>query len=231
MLGHQVLPPPSNSRWSTGAHTAQPSKSQLPGRSFPNPNSTGIASGGENVKAMRIFQAISVFFQVLLNRDFATQLQQLGSSPEPTTPKVEAAPKAAPTPPKPKAPARNDAVTLLATLQREARFVDIVMEPLGDYTDAQVGAATRDVLRDCGQTLKRLFDITPVVNEEEGATLETPAEVDAARYRLTGKVAGEPPFRGQLVHHGWQAAQCELPKWSGKDDAALIVAPVEIEIA
>lgn len=105
------------------------------------------------------------------------------------------------------------------------------MEPLGDYSDAQVGAATRDVLRDCGQTLERLFAISPVVDAEEGASHETPADVDAARYRLTGNIEGEPPYRGQLVHHGWQATRCELPKWSGKNDAALIVAPVEIEIA
>lgn len=180
---------------------------------------------------MRIFQALSVFFQVLFNRDFASQVQQLGITPDPAAMKVEDAGKNPATRPKPKAPLRNDAITLLATLQREARFVDIVMEPLGDYSDAQVGAATRDVLRDCGQTLERLFAIFPVVDAEEGASHETPADVDAARYRLTGNIEGEPPYRGQLVHHGWQATRCDLPKWSGKNDAALIVAPVEIEIA
>ena len=41
-------------------------------------------------------------------------------------------------PPQPTAPVRNDAISLLATLQREARFVDIVKEPLADYSDAQV---------------------------------------------------------------------------------------------
>ncbi|MEX0819149.1 MAG: DUF2760 domain-containing protein [Pirellulaceae bacterium] len=182
---------------------------------------------------MRFFQAISVFFKVLFNRDFAARLQQLadserlptdaGVAPTPTPTRAEPQPRAKP-------PARNDAITLLATLQREARFVDIVMEPLADYSDAQVGAATRDVLRDCGQTLERLFAICPVVEAEEGALHETPADVDAARYRLTGNVTGEPPYRGQLVHHGWQATCCELPKWSGSDDAAAIVAPVELEL-
>jgi hypothetical protein len=105
------------------------------------------------------------------------------------------------------------------------------MEPLGDYSDAQVGAATRDVLRDCSKTLERLFAIRPVIDAEEGATHETPATVDAGRYRLTGNVAGDPPYRGQLVHHGWQATRCELPQWSGTVDAATIVAPVELELA
>jgi len=181
---------------------------------------------------MRIFQAFAAFFQVLFNREFAARLRQLSDVKALPAPAQAAAPKAKPAAaaPKPKPPARNDALTLLATLQREARFVDIVMEPLEGYTDAQVGAATRDVLRDCGQTLERLFAIRPVIDAEEGAAHETPAAVDATRYRLTGNVSGEPPYRGQLVHHGWQATHCELPKWSGKDEAAMIVAPIELEL-
>jgi len=185
---------------------------------------------------MRIFQAFSAFFKVLFNPEFAERIEQLSNGvalPDPSQPepKKEAAAKVAATPPKPQPPMRNDALTLLATLQREARFVDIVMEPLGDYSDAQVGAATRDVLRDCGQTLERLFAIRPVTDEEEGATLQTPDQVDGARYRLTGNVSGEPPYRGQLVHHGWLASQCELPKWSGSDDAALVIAPIELAVS
>jgi hypothetical protein len=57
-----------------------------------------------------------------------------------------------------------------------------------------------------------------------------PAGYDAGRYRLSGSVAGEPPFAGHLVHHGWQASRCELPKWSGNSQSAMIVAPVEVEI-
>jgi len=189
-----------------------------------------IKQKGRRVNPMRIFQAISAFFKVLFDREFAEGLRQLAASEQlPSATEADAAPQAAPTLAAPK-PARSDAITLLATLQREARFVDIVMEPLVDYSDAQVGAATRDVLRDCGQTLERLFAIRPVVDAQEGAVHETPAELDAARYRLTGNVAGEPPYHGQLVHHGWQATHCELPIWSGNDDAAMIVEPVELEL-
>ena len=114
---------------------------------------------------------------------------------------------------------RSDAITLLATLQREARFVDMVKEPLGNYSDAQVGAAARDVLRDCGQVLDRLFGLAPLVEQEEGSQVEVPAGYDAGRYRLTGNVSGDPPFRGQLVHHGWIATRCEVPSWSGSEQA------------
>ena len=103
-------------------------------------------------------------------------------------------------PPAAQPPVRSEAMTLLATLQREARFVDFIQEPLAGYSDAQIGAAARDVHRDCGTVLERLFALRPVVPDEEGAEVEVPAGFDAGRYRLTGNVAGEPPFRGRLVH-------------------------------
>ena len=127
-------------------------------------------------------------------------------------------------------PTRNDAITLLATLQREARFVDIVKEPLSDYSDAQVGAAAHDVLRDCGAVLDRLFELQPVVDQTEGSTVDLPRGFDADRYRITGNVSGEAPYSGPLVHHGWEAKKCSLPQWSGSSDAARIVAPAELEV-
>ena len=54
-----------------------------------------------------------------------------------------------------------EALTLLAALQREARFVDLVQESLDAYTDAQIGGAARDVLRDCRKTLDRMFALKP----------------------------------------------------------------------
>jgi hypothetical protein len=130
----------------------------------------------------------------------------------------------------PVAPTRNDAITLLATLQREARLVDIVKEPLTGYSDAQVGAAVRDVLRECGTVLDRLFDLQAVVDQAEGDTVEIPAGFDAGRYRITGDVARQAPVSASLVHHGWQANRCNLPQWTGSKDTAMIVAPAEVEV-
>ena len=138
------------------------------------------------------------------------------------------APTPVPTTPKVVAPIRNDAISLLATLQREARFIDIVKEPLGDYSDAQVGAAARDVLRDCGTVLDRLFKLEPVVEQEEGSTVELPSGADTNHFRMSGNAAGDNQS-GSLVHHGWKAQQCELPKWTGSKDAAMIVSPAELE--
>lgn len=183
---------------------------------------------------MRLTVAIRAFFSALLNSAAA---ERIAAALQPTdqaavrkalesAPKAEREPKPAP----PKRPVRSDAVSLLATMQREARFVDLVQESLDQYTDEQVGAAARDVLRDCRAVLDRLFGLQPVVALEEGGAVDIPAGFDAGRFRLTGNVSGEPPFRGQLVHHGWQATRCELPQWAGSDDAARVVAPAEVQL-
>lgn len=145
---------------------------------------------------------------------------------EPAKPKAASAPK----PAAPKGPVRSDAITLLAALQREARFIDFIQESLAGYSDAQIGAAVRDVHRDCAAVLERMFAIRPATTEEEGKEVEIPAGFDAGRWRLTGNVTGEPPFRGRLVHPGWEATSCDLPTWSGTPAAAKIVAPAEVEL-
>jgi hypothetical protein len=125
---------------------------------------------------------------------------------------------------------RSEAVTLLAALQREARFVDFLKEPLGGYSDAQIGAVARDIHRDCGAVVERLFGPIPVVSQPEGSQIEVPAGFDSGRFQLTGSVAGEPPFRGRLAHHGWEAARCDVPLWSGKEASVRVIAPAEVEL-
>lgn len=127
-------------------------------------------------------------------------------------------------------PRRSDALSLLAVLQREARFVDFVMEPISGYSDAQIGAAVRDVHRGCAAALERAFAVQPLRTDAEGAPVQVPAGFDPAQFKLVGNVAGQPPFRGTLAHHGWKATQCELPAWTGSAAAAQIIAPAEVEL-
>ncbi len=129
-----------------------------------------------------------------------------------------------------KKPGRNDALTLLAAMQREGRFIDFIMEGLDSYPDAQVGAVARDVHRDCGSLLKRVFEIATLSVQEENTPVDVPVGYDPARIHVTGQVAGEPPYKGVLRHHGWQVKQCELPQWTGREESLLIVAPMEVEI-
>lgn len=177
----------------------------------------------------RILLAFRVFFLTLLNRSIAEQVAKVfDGSVKVETPTPSPQPKQ---PPAPKPPVRSEAITLLATLQREARFIDFIEESLAGYTDAQIGAAARDVHRDCGTVLKRLFSLRPAAAEAEGVEVEISAGFDPNRWRLTGNVAGEPPFHGRLVHPGWEATTCELPTWSGSAAAARIVAPAEVELS
>jgi hypothetical protein len=181
----------------------------------------------------RIWLALRVFFLTLFKASVADQVEQVlggGAAGGAVTAAAEPArPKPRPAP-GPRPGIRSEALTLLATLQREARLIDFVQEPLQSYTDAQIGAAARNIHRDCGKVLARLFAIQPILAELEGSPVEVPAGFDAGRYRLTGNVTGEPPFHGRLVHAGWQATLCDLPTWSGSEASARVLAPVEIEL-
>jgi hypothetical protein len=182
----------------------------------------------------RIWIAIRIFFLVLFQGPVAKQVAEVlekrggkGAAKQQAKVADKAETKPVKQPPK---PVRSEAITLLAALQREARFVDFIKEPLDSYSDAQIGAAVRDVHRDCSKLLDRLFVIRPMVEQEEGSPIEVAKGFDAGRYRLTGNVAGDPPFNGRLVHHGWEAAEVQLPAWSGTNAASRVVAPMEVEL-
>lgn len=128
------------------------------------------------------------------------------------------------------APKRSEALTLLAALQREARLIDLVQEPLGEYSDEQIGAAARNVLRDSAGVLQRFFALKRVSSQSEGETAEVPASYDPARFRLVGNVTGAGPHRGSLTHAGWEATTVNLPAWTGSQASALVVAPAEVEL-
>ncbi len=127
-------------------------------------------------------------------------------------------------------PRRSEAVTLLAALQREARLIDLIQEPLENYSDEQIGAAARNVLRDAAGVVQRFFELKPVMAQDEQAAVEVASGYDPAQFRLTGKVEGNGPFHGKLAHKGWQATTVNLPAWTGSKEAALIIAPAEVEV-
>ncbi|MDR1385047.1 MAG: DUF2760 domain-containing protein [Planctomycetaceae bacterium] len=147
--------------------------------------------------------------------------------------KTPSSPPAAPKPPI-KQPTestvrQSDAITLLAALQREARFLDFIKEDLDSYEDMQVGAAARTVHDKSAAVIERFFDVQPLRSEEEASKI-TVKKTDIAFVQLIGDISGELPYTGQLTHHGWIARKCELPKWSGNSDAAFVLAPAEIEV-
>lgn len=173
---------------------------------------------------MGLGTAFRAFWRALTDDGFS---QRVGSLLEGAPPAVAPTPTVAVTP---KAPERSDALTLLAALQREGRLVDFLKEPIAGYSDAQIGAAVRDIHRDCVAVLDRVFALKPLLDQADASPVEVPSGFDAGKYRLTGKVAGQPPYRGTLRHPGWVATQIQLPEWSGQAASANVVAPAEVEI-
>jgi len=100
---------------------------------------------------------LGLAFKVLFNGTFAKQVEDIGNAVE--VKQIPAAPK--PAAPAPKPPARSDAITLLATLQRAARALDFFKEPIDESSDAQIGAAVRDVPRQTSEVLERLCALRP----------------------------------------------------------------------
>lgn len=184
---------------------------------------------------MKLGLAFKAFFKILGDEAFAKRVEAAydgvalpAAESKASAPAEPAKPAAAPKPVVEK-PAQSEAIALLAALQRESRLVDLVMQPLDGFDDAQIGAAARDVLRDARAALEKTVALRPLRSESEGSVIETPADADAAQYRLTGAVQGSPPYRGELVHAGWVATKVELPKYVGSADSAKVVAPAEVE--
>lgn len=169
--------------------------------------------------------------RVLFHPEVAPRAQALlGEAGQVVAPQPIVSPTPSRAPAEATRPLRNDAVSLLAVLQREARLIDFLKENITPYDDAQVGAAVRDVHRGAAAVLDRLFALRPVLNDAEGSNVSVPAGADAGRITLTGNVAGQPPYRGVVRHQGWEATQLQLPEWTGGASAAKVVAPAEVEI-
>ena len=53
----------------------------------------------------------------------------------------------------------------------------------------------------------------------------------ADEYRFIGKLAGEPPFSGTLVHRGWKTERVDLPRLLRiENDRLPTIAPAEVEL-
>jgi hypothetical protein len=142
--------------------------------------------------------------------------------------------------PPPPAPAAQPAVqppervhaaglAMLALLQREGRLIDFLQEDLAAFSDADVGAAARVVHAGCRKACTQHLTLAPVLEGAEGSAVTVPAGFDAQRIQLTGQVAGQPPFRGTLKHHGWAATEVRLPTVSAALDPR-VLAPAEVEL-
>ena len=146
--------------------------------------------------------------------------------PAPVTPVVDTVAVAAAAPPPPR-PA-DGALRLLGLLQEQGRLVDFLEEDLGPYPDDQIGGAVRAIHEGCRKALHAQFALEPVLRGAEGEDVTVDAGFDAAAVRLTGNVAGAPPFHGVLRHGGWRVTSATLQDRQGIDPR--VIAPAEVEI-
>jgi len=144
--------------------------------------------------------------------------------PEPRTPPVAA--------PKPEPPPAGEALLFLSLLQEKGRFVDFLMEDITAYNDAQVAAASRVVHQGCSAVIREYLDISPVHEGKEGDRITIERSSDPNRYRLVGKVLGEPPFNGVVIHRGWQTSRLALPRFTRPVDPSgrNTITPAEVEV-
>jgi Domain of unknown function (DUF2760) len=127
--------------------------------------------------------------------------------------------------------AEAEIVSFLAMLQERGRLVDFLMDDVNAYDDAQVGAAARVVHAGCKAVLQEHFRICPVRPESEGSTVQIAADHPADEYRLVGRISGQAPFSGVLVHHGWKTNMVKLPRiLQSSTDRLPTIAPAEVEL-
>jgi Domain of unknown function (DUF2760) len=207
----------------------------------------------------RISLAFSAFFRLLTGRSLPAEaaaylpagaVPKELAAPEPAAP-AAAKPAAKPTATKepvaaPKEPARPEparedkkpsaaahhkdgALAFLALLQREGRLVDFLRESLDSFSDADIGAAARDVHRGCKKVLEQHLVLEAVLPGAEEDKVTVPKGFDPAEVRLVGEARGEPPYRGTLRHHGWRVTEVKLPALTeGVDRSVIAAAEVEL---
>ena len=157
----------------------------------------------------------------------ALSLFERRETPAPLPPPVAAKPP----PPPPERHPEAEVVAFLGLLQEKGRLVDFLMDDVSIYDDSRVGAAARVVHFGCRDVLQEHFKITPISDAEEGSQVMIPENYSIDEYRLMGKITGNPPFRGILLHKGWKTESVKLPRLIKTEEKRLpSITPALIEV-
>jgi hypothetical protein len=173
-----------------------------------------------------LFMALSLFIVV------ASLLRRRGAPAAPVQAAAPAAEAAPPPPPKEPPPPAGEALVLLSLLQEKGRFLDFLMEDITAYKDPQVAAASRVVHQGCSAVIREFLDVSPVHEGKEGDRVSIDKSAEPGRYRMVGKVLGEPPYAGVVIHRGWKTSKLALPRITRPVDPAgpNTITPIEVEI-
>ena len=119
---------------------------------------------------------------------------------------------------------------ILSVLQKKGRLIDFLQEDISGFNDNQVGAAVRNIHKDCKEALEKHLIIEPVMKEKEGEGVVIQEGFDPSAIRLTGNVVGSPPFKGSLKHGGWRISSVNLPEYSINQDKS-VIEPAEFDVS
>jgi len=128
-----------------------------------------------------------------------------------------------------KAPFDEKAVQVLSILQKKGRLIDFLQEDITGYEDSQIGAAVRNIHKGCKEAIAEYVMIEPLMKEAEGSDITVEEGFDPSAIRLTGNVAGDPPFKGVLRHCGWRVASTTIPALPKNQDLS-VIEPAEVEM-
>jgi hypothetical protein len=155
----------------------------------------------------QIWLALRAFWRVLTDPQFASRVESL-FQPLPAGPDLR----------------------VLAVLQRDGRLIDFLEEDIDAYTDAQIGAAVRDIHRGCRKSLRDYLILEPVLSAAEEERVTVGSDYDPGAIRLVGNIVGAPPFHGVLKHHGWRVKEARLPSLPATRGETCVLSPAEVEI-
>ena len=155
----------------------------------------------------RLWLALRTFWRIVIDPEFAARVEPLFH----------------------RAPAGPD-LRVLAVLQRDGRLIDFLEEDIDGYGDAQIGAAVRDIHRQCRKSLHDYLTIEPVMSAAEEERVTVAPDFDPATIRVIGNVNGEPPFDGVVKHRGWRVKDARLPTLPATRGDTSVLSPAEVEI-
>lgn len=121
-------------------------------------------------------------------------------------------------------------VQVLALLQKEGRLLDFLREDISGFSDAEVGAAVREIHAGCRRFLDERAQLEPVLEAAEGETVEIPSDFDPSAIALVGPIPAEGPYRGVVRSRGWRVRSLNLPTVAPEADAS-VAARAEVELS
>ncbi|MBX7221603.1 MAG: DUF2760 domain-containing protein [Blastocatellia bacterium] len=171
----------------------------------------------------RLSYAFRTFFSILsggsIPSDIAKELvPQLPPPPPPPPVRIE----------KLRDDPGDRAVQILALMQRDGRLIDFLTEDISPFSDAQIGAAVRDIHQSCKKTLETYFTLEPVFTEKEGHSVTVENGSDIAAIKLFGNGKGKLPAKGVIRHRGWRVTTINLPPLP-EGTGRMVLAQAEVE--